>query len=403
MKLTLAAEKSVSKFEGSNYRKRGKSHLAAALVVLGVCGCSGRPNGGPPPDVSVTKATDLGPIPTNPDIVGRDGGYSALFQGFSVWLYGDTFLANPNAEGRTLISDSWSYTTDLNAQDGITGFQERLDSASAPAMILQETPTEQAFNQAHNGNPCQEQPCGARWALWPASIVVDPVSNQALVFYMVIFAQPGAFNFQGYGSSVATWPTFQGQPQRPAFNPPLVADHPDLMFGQSEPSFGTASLINNGTLYVYGCQFPDNAADEGCRLGKVDPGSVTDRSAWTFYAGNGNWSSSVGDALPVFIGSSIASVSWNNYLQLFVAIYSLPFSQHVMIRTAANPEGPWSAEAVAFTAMQPVSGNVYDAHAHSEYDANGGQTIFVSYSRATGTFSSEVRLVSLQLQTVQAK
>jgi hypothetical protein len=99
--------------------------------------------------------------------------YSALFQGHSVWLYGDTFIAKANAENQTLLSDSWSFTTDLSAQGGITGFQERLDSAGAPTMILAETPAEQAFNQAHNINNCQAQPCGARWALWPSSIVVS--------------------------------------------------------------------------------------------------------------------------------------------------------------------------------------------------------------------------------------
>jgi len=46
-----------------------------------------------------------------------------VFQGYSVWLYRDTFLAVPNAKGFTLISDSWSYTKDLNAQNGITGFR----------------------------------------------------------------------------------------------------------------------------------------------------------------------------------------------------------------------------------------------------------------------------------------
>jgi hypothetical protein len=49
--------------------------------------------------------------------------------------------------------------------------------------------------------------------------------------------------------------------------------------------------------------------------------------------------------------------------------------------------------------MQPAQGgNVYDAHAHSEYDANGGQTIYVTYSRSTpAPFTSEVRLVAVQL------
>jgi len=365
-------------------------------LALAFSACNSNP--GPPAGLTVVKTTDLGPIVTNPDILGRDGAYSALFQGYSVWLYGDTFLANPNAEGFGLISDTWSYTTDLNAQDGITGFQERLDSAGAPTMILQLTANELAFNLAHNGNPCQEQPCGARWALWPSSIVTDPSSNQALVFYMLVSAQPGNFNFQAVGNSIALWQNFQQLPQRPTFNPPIVVGHPDLMFNENEPDFGTAALINSGTLYVYGCGTPANGADKGCRLAKVDSASAQNRSAWTFYAGNGTWSPQLSDAISVFNGSSIVSVSWNSFLLQYVAVYSPPFSQNVMMRTAPSPEGPWSKEVLAFVAKQPVSGNVYDAHAHSEYDLNGGETIFVSYSRATGEFTSEVRLVSVQLQ-----
>lgn len=364
------------------------------LLALSSCGSGNSTISGS----IVATATDLGTIPTNPDILGRDGAFSTLFQSYSVWLYGDTFLAKPDAQGRTLISDSWSFTTDLNAHSGISGFQERLDSTGAPTMILQETAAEMAYDQAHAGNPCQQQPCGARWALWPSSIVVDPASNQAIIFYMVVNAQPGSFNFQGYGSSAAVWASFAGQPQRPTLNPPTVAGHPDLMFGQSDPNFGTATLINNGTLYVYGCGLPDNGADKGCRLAKVDPATVQNRSAWTFYAGNGNWSSKLSDAISVFEGSSIVSVSFNSYLQEYTALYSPPFSQHVMIRTAPNPEGPWSPETLAFVAMQPVTGNVYDAHTHPEYDENGGQTVFVTYSRSTGAFSSEVRLESLELQ-----
>jgi hypothetical protein len=164
--------------------------LLAAVAEFATHGCGVQ--SGSPPDLIVLKVTDLGTLPTNPDILGRDGGYSAVFQGDSTWLYGDTFLAKPNAEDFTLISDSWSDTTDLNARDGITGFQERLDSTGAPTMILPETSAEQTFNAAHNSNNCQEQPCGARWALWPASILVDPTSGHALIFYMLVYALPAA-------------------------------------------------------------------------------------------------------------------------------------------------------------------------------------------------------------------
>lgn len=369
------------------------------LVILALtAGCALFPtsNPGPPPDLSISQVKDLGIIPTNPDILGRDGALSTLFQGYSVWLYGDTFLAKPDAQDRTLLSDSWSFTSDLNAQSGLSGFMERLDSTGAPTMILPETPAEQAFNQAHNVNNCQQQPCGARWALWPSSIVVNPADGGALIFYMVVSAQPGNFNFQGIGTSVATWPDIQQEPQRPTLNPPIVSDHPDLMFTENEPEFGTAAFLRDGALYVYGCGVLTDGFDTGCRLAKVDPSSAQERGAWSFYAGNENWSSNISDAVPVFNGGG--SVSWNGYLQRYVAVYSQVFSQNVMIRTAPNPEGPWSREVVAFVAMQPSSGNVYDAHAHAEYDLNGGQTIFVSYSRAMpAPFTSEVRLVSLTL------
>ena len=367
------------------------------LLILGLFGCSSypSPSSGPSSGLSIATVRDLGVIPTNPDILGRDGGYSALFHGYSVWVYGDTFIAKANTEDQTLLGDSWSFTTDLNAQKGITGFQERLDSAGAPTMILPLNTAEQAFNQAHNVNNCQTQPCGARWALWPSSIVVNPSDGSALIFYMVVYALPGSFNFHGFGSSVALWQDFQGQPQRPVLNPPIVAEHPDLLFNANEPDFGSASFINNGTLYAYGCDY-----NNGCKLGKVDTASAQDRSVWSFYSGNGNWSTQIGDAISVFNDANILSVSWNDFLQRYLAVYSPPFSQNVVMRTSVNPEGPWSSEVVAFVAMQSSSGNVYDAHAHVEYDFNSGQTIYVSYSRSTpAPFSSEVRLVAVEFNS----
>jgi hypothetical protein len=336
----------------------------------------------------------------NPEIVGRDGGYSGVFGGNVVWLYGDTFLVNPNANGQTLISDSWAWTTDLEATSSIGGFQERDDTAGAPTMILTLTAAEQAFNTAHQGNPCQQQPCGARWALWPGSMVADPARSRSLVFYQLVSAQPGNFNFQAVGYSVATWQIFAGLPQRPVINP--GAQYPDLLFTEGEPAFGSAALTVGDTLYAYGCSTSDFAV--ACKLGRVDLGSVTDRSAWTFYAGNGVWSSQIGDAIGVFTGNSILNVSWNAYLQQYVAVYNSPLAQNVTMRTAPNPEGPWSREVKAFTALAPAAGGspVSDAQAHPEYNVNGGQTMFVTYSRATGAFSSEFHLVSVQVASVQS-
>jgi hypothetical protein len=375
----------------------------ALVAGLALCGCSLYPSGsyGPAPALSVVQATDLGVFGANPKIVGRDGGYSGVFGANVVWLFGDTFLTNPNAEGQSLISDSWAWTTSLDASNGITGFQERDDSAGAPTMILTLTAAEQAYNAAHAGNPCQQQPCGARWALWPAAMVADPTRSRALVFYQLVSAQPGNFNFQAVGYSVATWQTFADLPQRPVINPD--AQYPDLLFTGNEPSFGTAALVVGDTLYAYGCTSSNFAVP--CKLGRVDLSSVDDRSAWTFYAGSGTWSSELGDAVEVFTGNSIASVSWNDYLQQYVAVYNSPLSGNVKMRTAPNPEGPWSREVAAFTALAPVNGGspVSDAIAHPEYNLNGGKTMFVSYSHATGALTSEFHLVSVQIASTASQ
>ncbi len=188
--------------------------LTPLVLIMTGCGASG-----PPASLGVVQAGDLGVIGSNPKIVGRDGGYSGVFGGNSVWVFGDTFLANPNADGQTLISDSWEWTTDLNAAGGIMGFEERDDSTGAPAMLLAYTAAEQAFNSAHQGNPCQQQPCGARWARWPGPVVPDPARNRALIFYQLVMAAPGNFNFGAVGYSVATWQNFDDQPQRPMINP----------------------------------------------------------------------------------------------------------------------------------------------------------------------------------------
>ncbi|MFY9531176.1 MAG: DUF4185 domain-containing protein [Candidatus Acidiferrales bacterium] len=219
-------------------------------------------------------------------------------------------------------------------------------------MILTETPQERAFNQAHGGNPCREQPCGARFALWPSTIIADPSGNRALIFYNLISAAPGNFNFHELGNSVAIWLNFADQPQRPTINPPVVADHPDLLFSANEPNFGSAALMKQGTLYVYGCG--SVGLGKECKLGRVNPANVLDRNAWTFFAGNGDWSTQVGDAVSVFGGDDILNVSWNQFLQRYVAVYSQPLSENVMLRTSPNPEGPWSGEIKAFTAMRPA-------------------------------------------------
>ena len=126
--------------------------------------------------------------------------------------------------------------------------------------------------------------------------------------------------------------------------------------------------------------------DPTCEVGLAD---VLDRSAWAAYTGNGRWSQNIQDAAPAFCGGIIPPA----------VCRSVQRPRNVVMRTSLNPEGPWSSEVQAFTAMQPEQGGaVYDVLAHPEYIVDGRRIMYVSYSRATSVFSSEVRLVAVEVK-----
>lgn len=339
----------------------------------------------------VQAVADLGVIPTSPSIRGRDGGYSVQFGERSVWVFGDTFLTLETADGTNFPSNTWSWTTDVHGRDGLSEFSERLDAAQAPTRFFPLTDEEHRFNQRHLQSNCQAEPCGARWALWPAVLIHDPTADQVLAFYQKIYAEPGSFNFRGVGYGVALWDAFEHAPTRPVLN--LIPGHPMLLFGADDPAFGSTGFLKEDMLYIYGCK--REGIDKPCRLARVPRQHILDRSAWTYFHYPDQWTSDVTQASRVFSGNDILSITFNAYLDQYVAIYSRPFGRTVVARTASAPEGPWSAEVELFEAEAPVNdvGWVYDALAHQEYEEDQGRALYISYSRETAPFTSEMRWV----------
>ena len=350
--------------------------FAACLSVPAAAACRREP---PPPDLQVLSAQEMGVMEQSELIQGRDGGQSAVLWGRSVWLFGDTVVNVPDVEGETWHHNSFSFTQDLDASDGITGFVERLDAAGAPAYILAPTPEEAAFNAAHRGDGCQD-PCGARWAVWPGTPVFDAARDRALLFYGLIYAEPGDFNFRGVGQSLAVWERFEDPPIRPILTP--EAEHPTLLFIEGEPDFGNGAAVIGEELYAFAC--PGDGLEFDCILAKVPLGSALERASWRFWDGAA-WSPDMSAAAELFRGSSIMTVGFNAYLGSWLAVYSDPLSNDVMLRAAPAVTGPWSGELKLFTA-QRRGGDccVYDAIWHPEYDERGGKVQYVSHSRPTG-------------------
>ena len=334
--------------------------------------------GGPPPSVVVVSTRSLGATAETPTISGRDGGYSVRAFGRSIWAFGDTILRRPDERGRTWHSNSMAWTDATDAHDGLGPFFEQRDSVGAPADFLLPTQEERAFNDSHHDTD------GARWALWPASMVVDAASDRVLVFYLKVFAEPGPFNFAAVGAGIATWSDWASGPMRVRVRP--EADESTLLWDVEGP-LPVSAVIHGDWAYAFGC---DGGTDKGCIVARVDPGRALELDAWSYYDGD-DWSRHRGAAQVIMRANDILTVHFNAELDTFIALYSAPLSNEVRYRTAPAPQGPWSDDARAFTAPRAYDGAApYSAVAHAEF--TDGPREFVSYHRGTAPFQSEIVL-----------
>ncbi len=359
-------------------------------IVLALPACH------PAAEVVVLDATDLGPIERSEAISGRDGGYSELFQGHSVWLYGDTILAQEGEDGESWRNNTASWTADLDASDGLVGFEQAEDGQGAPLEILPRTDEEASFNDAHAGDDCDEQPCGARYAVWPMDMVVDHDRDRALMFYTKIYGEPGEWNFYGVGIGLAEWTVLEEGPVRPVANE--GAEFPTMLFEESMGSFGDAAVIESDKLYAFGCDHPDEAFKR-CRLARADLDEVFDRDAWSFLTADGAWSSDFADADVLFQGNNQMSVHYNSHLGRWVAIYAGLLSDEARMRTAPALEGPWSREVTLFEAEEQLEKDdlLYCVLGHPEHQREDGRYEYVSYFHTTGDWQDEIRLVEVEL------
>lgn len=212
----------------------------------------------------------------------------------------------------------------------------------------------------------------------------------------MIYAEPGDFAFRGVGQSVALWSDLESMPERPVIDPD--AEHPTLLFGEGEPEVGLGSQIIDDELYSFACG--GDGFDRPCILARVSLDNILDRASWEFWDGGG-WSSEASLAKALFDGAPILSVTFNDHLERWTAVYSDPVSNDVVMRTAQELTGPWSEELLLFTAdRRSADGWTYDANVHSEYAEDGGRVQYITFSRPTGEgwFGAELAVVRVELE-----
>jgi len=364
--------------------------IGALLVVcyaIPFTAADGPVPSGPPPVPPIESVSDIGTVVQNSNVAGRDGNFSALLLGQSVWTFGDTSMTVPGVNGRNWDDNSLAWTAKLDASHGIKLEHDLLDSTGAPGEYLPLTPWELQYNNTHDSRNCTAQPCGSEYALWGGPVVADPLRNRALFFYDEIYRVSGQAGWTNIGAGIAV-----GTPDRKFVRPQNGSDTPN-MWGPNEVAYAGGSLVVGTTMYSYGCVAGFLVMH--CRVARVTLADALDKSRWTYYAGSGMWSANPSAAVVVFDGGAAGnSVFYSPYLGMYVAIYSGVFSNNVYYRVSWTPWGPWSDQTFLFTGRQGWNDNAdYAALAHPEFAQESGRIQYVTYAHTYGFLRQNLPIV----------
>ena len=179
--------------------------VAVAFLALAPIAQASAQSAPPVPPVTVTAMPS---VQQNPAVMERDGTYSTVINGVWYWAFNDTALTARNASRQNFFSNSLSWSTSLDASNGIVLNGDQLDSKSLPTQFIPFNKAEMSFNRAHagSGTSCHTPPCGEGLAIWPGPIVYNPDTQQVIIpFVEIVRGGPiKGFPTVGGGISVGT-------------------------------------------------------------------------------------------------------------------------------------------------------------------------------------------------------
>lgn len=126
------------------------------------------------------------------------------------------------------------------------------------------------------------------------------------------------------------------------------ARRPSQALFSAPPLFALAARADGEYVSMYACDVPAGAVPSRCVAGRVPAAKIDQASAYQVRSLDGTgqwvWSNDLKSGTPVLenVYGTDLSVSYNNYLRRFIAVYGEPLSNDVVLRTSIQPWGPWS-------------------------------------------------------------
>jgi hypothetical protein len=281
--------------------------------------------GGPRTEPVAVRPPSSSPIAD----VSRDCGFSVeLRDGNALWIYCDSSDAAVGAEPTWFINNSAA----LARAGSPLVMLEPLDGNQQPYPFIV---------------PTAYDPCGAYdHIIWPTSAVVVPSGpvDRVLVYFENVCRVGGEdiFGVESHSIGLAEYRYVPGTtPTTGPIRATVLA--PSLW-----PSrFGHASVVRNGYVYVYQCDY-DWGEPWGCRVGRAaaavadDPAQYRywDGSTFVQYRSNAVFMAMPGTDTPGAAYQVAYVAEWDAYAMTYIAWPGIGGTQKV--RIATSPRGPWS-------------------------------------------------------------
>ena len=345
--------------------------LFLIALVLGAIGC----NTIKPPSPPKVAAQELGTVVSESDILGRAGGHSVSWQGRMLWLFGRTALSAPGLNGLPWLNSSAGWLE--RSADEST--QWRLAEVASGFNFVPLTVEESRYNRAHFTS---EIPPGQRscYLLTPGPAWTSEDGSRLCFLYRreLFGKEPEPEDRTGTG--VMFWNDRAHQLKRG----PILFDREDIHLGES-------ALRQGNMLYLYGCQ--QEKGKWVVRVGRVRIHQFLDRDYWQFWNGT-DWIFEATEAKPAISDAGPElSVLWCAALGHYVAFYLKGTT--IECRVAVEPQGPWSPPVQVGQCLEGTA-PPHSLVAHSELEADGGRTQYLTYVRPAANGASELCLLQIR-------
>jgi hypothetical protein len=341
-------------------------------------------------EFKVMNTRDLGPQFTknNHKMVGQDGAYSIPLNGETLWFFGDTLIGTRDPslslwylDGRAvgaadmsgkgtiehMINNTGLILGNKTGENGLSDFHYILDEQGGLKNLI---PLHEDEDHDEIRIWCQHGICLGD-SVYLSFIKVRMLEEPNGVL-------PVAFEILGSGFAKGSKKDWNFQR--------ILYQGSDLWWDAKQPRFASAMYQEDDWIYCCGV-IQDDKQTQNCYMARVKADQIENRTQYTYLSSTKpEWDANLDKAIPIFTGMpNELSLSYNNYLERYLAVHSVGLTGITVGLTAPHPWGPWS-EAVDLWKVSTKHNNprpypkmIYAGKEHVELAKDNGRTIYMTY------------------------